>query len=82
MYSLVNQEIFRNALKTNRFLIILSQSSLLANKNIILSKKINQETNLLILLTDKAPQMNLNCKSILQNFKDAGTNATNRVFIS
>lgn len=38
--------------------------------------------NFLILLTDKAPQMNLNCKSILQNFIDAGANATNRVFIS
>lgn len=48
----------------------------------ILSKKIKQETNFLILLTDKAPQMNLNCKSILQNFKDAGTDATNHIFIT
>ena len=54
----------------------------LANKKIILSKKINQEMNFLILLTDKAPQMYLNCNSILQDFKDAGANATNRVFIS
>lgn len=38
--------------------------------------------NFLILLTDKAQQMNLNCKSILQNFKDAGTDTTNHVFIS
>ena len=38
--------------------------------------------NFLILLTDKAQQMNVNCKSILQNFKDAGTDTTNRVFIS
>ena len=55
-----------------------------ANKKIILSKKINQEINFLILLflTDKVLQMNLNCKSILQDFKDAGANATNRVFIS
>ena len=48
----------------------------------ILSKKINQETNLLILLIHKVPQMNLNCNSILQNFKDAGTDATNHVFIT
>lgn len=38
--------------------------------------------NFLILLTDKAQQMNVNCKSILQNFKDAGTDTTNHVFIS
>ena len=38
--------------------------------------------NFLILLTDKEPQMNLNCKSILQDFKDAGTNTTQRVFTS
>ena len=82
MCSLVNQEIFRNALKTNCFLQYYHKVRYLANKNIILSKKINQETNLLILLTDKAPQMNLNCKSILQNFKDAGTDATNHVFIT
>ena len=38
--------------------------------------------NFLILLTDKAQQMNVNCKSILQDFKDAGTDTTNHVFIS
>ena len=38
--------------------------------------------NFLILLTDKAQQMNVNCKSILQNFKDTGTDTTNHVFIS
>ena len=54
------------------------------NKKIILSKKINQEINFLILLflRDKVLQMNLNCNSILQNFKDAGANATNHVFIT
>ena len=37
---------------------------------------------ILLFLTDKVLQMNLNCKSILQDFKDAGANATNCVFIS
>lgn len=37
--------------------------------------------NFLILLTDKAQQMNVNCKSILQNFKDTSANATNHIFI-
>ena len=57
---------------------------ILLTKKIILSKKINQEMNFLILLflRDKVLQMNLNCNSILQNFKDAGTDATNHVFIT
>ena len=38
--------------------------------------------NFLILLTDKAPQMNVNCKSILQNLKDTSANTTNHIFIS
>ena len=37
---------------------------------------------ILLFLRDKVLQMNLNCKSILQNFKDAGTDTTNHVFIT
>ena len=37
---------------------------------------------ILLLLRDTVLQMNLNYKSILQDFKDAGTDATNHVFIT
>ena len=37
---------------------------------------------ILLFLRDKVLQMNLNCNPILQNFKDAGTDATNHVFIT
>ena len=37
---------------------------------------------ILLFLKDKLLQMKLNCKFILQDFKDAGANTTNRVFIS
>ena len=52
------------------------------NKNLISNKKINQEMNFLILwfLRDKTTQMNLNCKSILQNFKDTNTYVTKYIF--
>lgn len=78
MCSLVNQEIFRNVLKTKCFLQYYHKVRYFTNK------KINQEMNFLILLflRDKVLQMNLNCNSILQNFKDAGTDATNHVFIT
>ena len=37
---------------------------------------------ILLFLRDTVLQMNLNCKSTLQDFKDAGTDTTNHVFIS
>ena len=66
------------------FLQYYHKVSYFTNKKIILSKKINQEINFLILLflKDKLLQMKLNCKFILQDFKDAGANTTNRFFIS